>query len=49
MKTAYEARAATLVQIKRIVDEFIINDVAEAIDKKILEGRYSLRMPLNGT
>lgn len=49
MKTAQEARVATLVQIKRIVDEFIINDVAEAIDKKILEGRYSLRMPLNGT
>ena len=48
MKTAQEARAATLEQIKRIASEFIINEVSNAIEKQINQGFYSLRMPLRG-
>ena len=48
MKTAQEARAATLEQVERIASEFLINEVSTAIEKKINEGRYTLRMPLRG-
>ena len=49
MKTAQEARAATLKQIERIAGEFVLNEVADAIQKKINEGKFSLKMPLKGT
>ena len=48
MKTAQEARAATLEQVKRIASEFVINEVSNAIEKQINQGKYSLRMPLRG-
>ena len=48
MKTAQEARAATLEQAERIAKEFVFNEVSNAIEKKINEGKYSLRMPLKG-
>ena len=48
MKTAQEARAATLEQVKRIAGEFVINEVSNAIEKQINQGKYSLRMPLRG-
>ena len=48
MKTAQEARAATLEQVKRIAEEFVINEVSNAIEKQINQGCYSLRMPLSG-
>ena len=48
MKTAQEARAATLEQVKRIANEFVINEVSNAIEKQINQGCYSLRMPLKG-
>lgn len=48
MKTAQEARAATLEQVKRIASEFVINEVSNAIEKQINQGYYSLRMPLRG-
>ena len=48
MKTAQEARAATLEQVKRIASEFVINEVSNAIEKQINQGSYSLRMPLRG-
>ncbi len=48
MKTAQEARAATLQQVERIAREFVVNEVSNAIEKKINEGKYSLRMPLKG-
>ena len=48
MKTAQEARAATLEHIERIAREFVINEVSTAIEKQINEGKYSLRMPLGG-
>ena len=48
MKTAQEARAATLEQVKRIASEFVVNEVSNAIEKQINQGCYSLRMPLKG-
>ena len=48
MKTAYEARAATIVQIDNIAREFVINEVSSAIEKQINQGNFSLRMPLRG-
>lgn len=48
MKTAQEARAATLEHVERLAREFVVNEVSNAIDKKINEGKYSLRMPLSG-
>lgn len=48
MRTAYEARAATLEQVERIAREFVVNEVSNAIEKKIKEGKYSLKMPLRG-
>ena len=48
MKTAQEARAATLEHVDRIAREFVINEVSNRIEKQINEGRYSLRMPLRG-
>ena len=48
MKTAQEARAATLEQVKRIASEFVINEVSNAIEKQINQGCYFLRMPLRG-
>ena len=44
MKTAQEASAATLEHVNRIASEFVINEVSNAIEKKINEGMYSLRM-----
>ena len=49
MKTAHEARVATLELVERTASEFLINEVSTAIDKKINEGTYTLRMPLRGT
>ena len=46
MKTAQEARAATLEQVERVASEFLINEVSTLIEKKINEGTYSLRIPL---
>ena len=48
MKTAQEARAATIVQIDNIAREFVINEVSDAIEKQINKGKFSLRMPLRG-
>ena len=48
MKTAQEARVATLEQVERIASEFVINEVSNAIEKQINQGCYSLRMPLRG-
>ena len=49
MKTAQEARAATLEHVERTAREFVINEVSTAIEKQINQGKYSLRMPLRGT
>ena len=48
MKTAQEARAATLEQVERIAKEFVMNEVSNAVEKRINEGMYSLKMPLQG-
>lgn len=48
MRTAQEARAATIVQIDNIAREFVVNEVSNAIEKQINQGSYSLRMPLRG-
>ena len=48
MKTAQEARAATLEHVDRIAREFVINEVSNAIEKQINQGLFSLRMPLRG-
>ena len=48
MKTAQEARAATLKHVERIASEFVLNEVSTAIEKQINQGKYSLRMPLRG-
>ena len=48
MRTAQEARAATIVQIDNIAREFVVNEVSNAIEKQINQGCYSLRMPLRG-
>ena len=48
MRTAEEARAATLEHVERIAREFVLNEVSNAIEKQINQGRYSLRMPLRG-
>ena len=48
MKTAQEARAATLEHVERIAREFVINEVSNAIEKQINQGSFSLRMPLKG-
>ena len=48
MRTAQEARAATIVQIDNIAREFVVNEVSNAIEKQITQGCYSLRMPLRG-
>lgn len=48
MKTAQEARAATIFQIDKIAREFVIKEVSAAIEKQINQGHYSLRMPLKG-
>ena len=48
MKTAEEARAATLEHVERIAKEFVINEVSASIEKQINQGKYSLRMPLRG-
>lgn len=48
MRTAQEARAATIVQIDNIAREFVINEVSNAVEKQINQGLFSLRMPLRG-
>ena len=48
MKTAQEARVATLEQVERIAREFVVNEISNAIEKRINEGKYSLRVPLKG-
>ena len=48
MKTAQEARAATIVQIDNIAREFTINEISASIEKQINQGLFSLRMPLKG-
>lgn len=48
MKTAQEARAATLEHVECTARVFVINEISDAIEKKINEGMYSLRMPLQG-
>lgn len=48
MKTAKEARAATLEHVERVAREFVLNEVSNKIEKSICEGKYSLRMPLRG-
>ena len=48
MKTAQEAREATIVQIDNIAREFVVNEVSNAIEKQINQGCFSLRMPLRG-
>lgn len=48
MRTAQEAWAATRVQIDNIAREFTVNEISNAIEKKINEGKFSLRMPLSG-
>lgn len=48
MKTAQEARVATLEQTERIAREFVVNEVSNAIERRINEGWYSLIMPLKG-
>ena len=48
MKTAQEARAATIVQIDNIAREFTFNEISASIEKQINQGLFSLRMPLRG-
>lgn len=48
MKTAQEARAATIVQIDNIARKFVVNEVSNAIEKQINQGLFSLTMPLRG-
>ena len=48
MKTAQEARVATLEHVERTAREFVLNEVSTAIEKQINQGKYSFKMQLSG-